>query len=170
VSAAERAAAPTGSVTRARSFLSQLMLPSDCNRAGTVMAGVVMKLMDNVAGICAVRHCHSNVVTAAIEAMDLLRPMFSGDILTLEAEPVFTSARSIQIQVRVFAEHIVNGETDLATTGMFTFVALDATGRPQPVPPLVLSTPGEHARFAAGQQRYDQQRLARQQQPPTRVV
>jgi acyl-coenzyme A thioesterase 7 len=160
---AQRAAAPVGSVARARSHLSQLMLPPDCSRAGTVTAGVVLKLMDNVAGICAVRHCHTNVVTASIDAVDLLQPMFSGDIVTLEAEPVFTSARSIQIEVRVIVESVRTQCAAVATTAMFTFVSLDSSGKTLPVPPLIRLTPAEEARFAAGQARYDRQRLARQQ-------
>ena len=40
--------------TESQSQLMQLMLPSDCTKEGVVMGGVVMKLIDNAAGICAV--------------------------------------------------------------------------------------------------------------------
>ena len=36
-------------------------------QSGVAFAGVIMKLMDNCSGISAVRHCHSHVVTVAIE-------------------------------------------------------------------------------------------------------
>jgi acyl-CoA hydrolase len=33
-------------------------------------AGVVMKMIDNAAGIVAFRHCKTNIVTAALDCMD----------------------------------------------------------------------------------------------------
>lgn len=85
------------------------------------MAGAVMKLMDNVAGIVAVRHCRSNVVTASLDAMDFTSPVFNANLVHLVARPVFTSSRygipkrapthnptnrSIDIEVQVFAEDL----------------------------------------------------------------
>jgi len=47
-----------------------LMLPSDCYSNGQVQGGVVLKLMDNAAGVVAARHCRSNVVTVNIDAVN----------------------------------------------------------------------------------------------------
>lgn len=48
-----------------------MLHPSDCNKAGFAAGGVTMKMMDNVAGIVAFRHCRSNVVTASVGKMFL---------------------------------------------------------------------------------------------------
>ena len=54
------------SVANSQSSLIHSVQPSDCTSAGFVLGGVTMKMMDEVAGICAFRHCKSNVVTASI--------------------------------------------------------------------------------------------------------
>ena len=85
------------SVRASTSQLVQLMLPSDCTSNGTVFGGVVMKLMDNAAGVCAVRHCRSNVVTASLDALDFIAPIHNGDIVHVTATPLFTSGRSMEV-------------------------------------------------------------------------
>ncbi|ETE73730.1 Cytosolic acyl coenzyme A thioester hydrolase, partial [Ophiophagus hannah] len=47
-----------------QSSLIHLVGPSDCTMHGFVHGGVTMKLMDEVAGIVAARHCKTNIVTA----------------------------------------------------------------------------------------------------------
>ena len=54
------------SVANSQSSLIHSVQPSDCTSAGFVLGGVTMKMMDEVAGIVAFRHCKSNVVTASI--------------------------------------------------------------------------------------------------------
>ena len=53
-------------VANSQSSLIHSVQPSDCTSAGFVLGGVTMKMMDEVAGIVAFRHCKSNVVTASI--------------------------------------------------------------------------------------------------------
>ena len=76
------------------------MLPSDCTSTGIVFGGVVMKLMDNAAGIAASRHCRSNVVTASLDALDCMALIHNGDLVHVTATPLFTSSRSLEIEVR----------------------------------------------------------------------
>ena len=54
------------SVSNSQSSLIHSVQPSDCTSTGFVLGGVTMKMMDEVAGIVAFRHCKSNVVTASI--------------------------------------------------------------------------------------------------------
>ena len=54
------------SVLNSQSSLIHSVQPSDCIDNGYVLGGVTMKLMDEVAGIVAFRHCRTNVVTASI--------------------------------------------------------------------------------------------------------
>ena len=53
--------------------MSQLMSPQDANVAGNVHGGVIMKLIDTAAGVVAIRHARSNVVTAYITYVALDR-------------------------------------------------------------------------------------------------
>ncbi|XP_066493562.1 cytosolic acyl coenzyme A thioester hydrolase [Tiliqua scincoides] len=53
-----------------QSSLIHLVGPSDCTVHGFVHGGVTMKLMDEVAGIVAARHCKTNIVTASVDAIN----------------------------------------------------------------------------------------------------
>ena len=44
--------------------------PSHLNCCLPSSAGVTMKLMDEVAGIVAARHCKTNIVTASVDAIN----------------------------------------------------------------------------------------------------
>ena len=54
------------SILNSQSSLIHSVQPSDCAFTGYVQGGVTMKMMDEVAGIVAFRHCKTNVVTASI--------------------------------------------------------------------------------------------------------
>lgn len=54
------------SVNSSQSSLIHSVQPSDCASTGYVLGGVTMKMLDEVAGIVAFRHCKTNVVTASV--------------------------------------------------------------------------------------------------------
>jgi acyl-coenzyme A thioesterase 7 len=148
--------------------LVHVMLPSDCTAAGTAFAGVILKQMDNTAGITAVRHCRSHVVTASLEAVDFHSPVFSGDIVSFYARPTFTSRRSMEIEVNVYAECLRTSVVRLANTARFTFVSLDKNRKPQDLPQLEPQTEVEKARFAAGLGRYQKNKETRASEKSSR--
>ena len=45
--------------------MAQQMMPEDTNPYGNVHGGVIMKLIDTTAGVCAIRHARKNAVTGA---------------------------------------------------------------------------------------------------------
>ena len=64
---------------------AQMMIPQDANPAGNVHGGVVVKIIDEAAGVVAARHARTNVVTASIDRMDFHHPIFVGDLLFFKA-------------------------------------------------------------------------------------
>lgn len=126
--------------------MSQLMSPQDTNISGNVHGGVIMKLIDTVAGVVAVRHARSNAVTASIDRLDFHHPVFVGDILTLTAGLNLVGRTSMEVGVRVEAENLITGEKRHTASAYLTYVALDGNGRPMPLPPLILETDGERRR------------------------
>ena len=90
--------------------MTQLMSPEDANPYGNVHGGVIMKLIDAAGGVVAVRHCRSNVVTASIDRLDFLLPIFIGDLVTLKASLNLVGRTSMEIGVRVEAEDLRTGE------------------------------------------------------------
>lgn len=126
--------------------MSQAMIPLDANPAGNVHGGVIMKLIDTAAAVVASRHARANVVTASIDRLDFLHPVFIGDFVTLRASLNFVGKTSMEVGVRVEAENLLTGETRHTSTAYLTFVALDSHGRPIPLPALILETDEQQRR------------------------
>jgi acyl-CoA hydrolase len=126
--------------------MAQMMIPQDANPAGNVHGGVVVKIIDEAAGVVAARHARSNVVTASIDRMDFHTPVFVGDLLIVNAGLNLVGRTSMEIGVRVEAENLITGEVRHAATAYLTYVALDNQGRPREVPPLILETEEEKRR------------------------
>lgn len=118
----------------------ELIFPKDANALGSVFGGYILSLMDKAAAIAAVRHAKNIAVTARMEAIDFHTPIRVGDAVALLAKVVSVGRSSMRIQVEVHIEHLASGEQQLATSGTFIFVAVDANGHSVPVPPLATPT------------------------------
>ncbi len=81
-------------------IISRVMLPEDANPAGIVHGGVIMKEIDNAAGVAAVRHTRKICVTASIDRMDFHKPAFIGNLLTVKAGINMTGNTSMEIGAR----------------------------------------------------------------------
>lgn len=133
-------------VNDSRVVMSQMMSPQDANVAGNVHGGVIMKLIDTAAGVVAIRHARSNVVTASIDRLDFHHPTFVGDLLTLRASLNFVGRTSMEVGVRVETENLISGQRRHTGSAYLTYVALDRNGHPLQVPPLILDTEEEGRR------------------------
>ncbi|MGH2726191.1 MAG: acyl-CoA thioesterase [Actinomycetota bacterium] len=142
--------------------LSQAMSIVDANLAGNVHGGVIMRLSDNAAGLSAVKHCRSRVVTVAMDEMVFIEPVYLPDVVTLRAQVNDVGRTSMEIGVRVEAENTLSGERRHVSTAYLVFVALDKDGNPKPVPRLEPETPEEHRRMAEAKIRREH-RLARKE-------
>ena len=131
------------------------MFPSDANPAGNVFGGEILKHIDMVAGIVAQRHSQSNAVTASMDSVNFLKPVFVGNVLTLNARINYIHNSSMEIEVRAEAEDIVTGIRTVTGTAFVTFVALDKNGKPTPAPKLSLKTDDDRMKFEEGKIRMD---------------
>jgi acyl-CoA hydrolase len=150
-------------VEESRSTLVHWMGPTDANSAGFVHGGVVMKLIDEVAGVAAVRHSRSRVVTAGADRLTFLQPIHVGELVTLQASVNAAWRTSMEVGVRVQTENPRTGEERHTNTAYLTMVAVDEDGRPAEVPPLIAQSPDELRREAEAQLRRSN-RLAEREQ------
>lgn len=127
-------------VKESRVTMVQLMNPQDANLAGNVHGGVIMKLIDTVAGAVSVRHARTSTVTASIDRLDFHHPVLIGDLVTLKAGLNLVGRTSMEVGVHVQSENLLTGEIRHTASAYLTLVALDADGRPMVVPPLILET------------------------------
>jgi acyl-CoA hydrolase len=125
-------------VSASRSVLTHWMGPTDANVAGSVHGGAVMRLCDEAAATAAVRHCRQMVVTAAMGRMTFLLPIRLGQLLTFRASVNAVWRTSMEVGVRVEAEDIATGALQHTNSAYLTMVAVDATGSPFQVPPLLM--------------------------------
>jgi acyl-CoA hydrolase len=131
------------------------MSVGDANTAGNVHGGVIMYLCDEVAGIAAVRHSGCRVVTAAMDRMTFLHPVYVGNLLTVKASVNAAWRSSMEVGVRVEAENIRTGEVTHTSTAYLTMVALDDEGAPTAVPGVAPRTGNERRRAREAQVRRD---------------
>src|ERR671915_2080444 len=122
--------------SRSSSVLSRWMGIGDANTSGNVHGGTIMHLCDEVAGIAAVRHSGHRVVTAAMDRMTFLHPVFVGNLVTVKATVNAAWRTSMEVGVRVESEHVQTGAVTHTSTAYLTLVALDDEGRPVQVPPI----------------------------------
>lgn len=145
---------------RSRTILSQVMEIGDANLANNVHGGVIMKLVDTAAGIAAVKHCGGRVVTASMDEMSFIEPVYLGEVVTLHAQVNDVGRTSMEVGVRVMAENARTGESRHVSSAYLVFVALDQDGNPRPVPPLQPGSDEEKRRMEEAKIRR-QHRLAR---------
>jgi acyl-CoA hydrolase len=134
---------PGKRVTESSIVMNQLMLPPDANPWGNVHGGTIMKLVDSAAGVVAMRHCRSRVVTARIDEMSFLAPVFIGNVVTIKASVNDTGRTSLEVGVRVESEDLRSGRTWHVGSAYLVFVSLDDEGRPQAVAPILTESPDE---------------------------
>ena len=98
-------------------------------------------------------HKRSAVVTAAVDALQFAQPVKLGWIVTAQARINYVGNTSCEVGVRVMAEDMQNGVTVHAASAYLTMVALDARGRPCPLPPLVVRSAEDKRRRRAAETR-----------------
>ena len=133
--------------------IAQVMMPEHSNAAGNVHGGYILKLVDQAGAIVAARHTHSNIVTASLDRMDFISPVYVGNLVFAKAACNFVSRTSMEIGVRVEAECLRTGTHTHVGSAYLTFVALDENDKPTQVPKLILETEDEKRRFEEARKR-----------------
>jgi uncharacterized protein (TIGR00369 family) len=147
------------SVTRLS--LSHITAQNETNLLGTVHGGVVMTLVDSVAGVVAARHSGGAAVTASMDEMTFLVPVRVGDVVHFSGQVNWTGRSSMEIGVRITADRwdAVGPEVHVASAYL-EFVAVDAGGKPREVPQVVPETDEDRRRLREAEIRRSH-RLAR---------
>ena len=140
-------------VSQSQVTMTELVLPSHTNSLGTIFGGTIMSWVDIAAAICAQRHSQKQVVTAHLDDLEFVAPVYKGWVVNLKASVNFTGSSSMEVGVRVDAENPSTNETFHTATAYLTFVALDSHGKPTKVPPIDPQTETEKRRHKAAEAR-----------------
>ena len=110
--------------------------PQHANNHETVHGANVMKWMDELGALSAMRLAGETCVTASIEQMNFHRPVPVGDVVVIEAFAYDAGRTSVKVQLHAARENPRVGESETTTRSRFVFVAIDESGRPVEVPDL----------------------------------
>lgn len=133
--------------------LTELMMPNHANIMGNVFGGHLLALVDRVAAVAAIRHSHKPCVTVSVDKVDFREPIHVGELITAFARVNFAGRTSMEVGVKVIAENVLTGEKRHTNSCYLTYVALNDTGEPSPVPSIVPETPDEKRRYERAAQR-----------------
>lgn len=133
--------------------LTDLVLPSETNPLNNLFGGELLARMDRAASIAARRHSRRIVVTASVNHVAFNRAIPLGSVVTVEAKVSRSFKSSMEIFIDVWIEDRESGHKNKANEAIYTFVAVDDTGRPVEVAPIVPETTLEKERFEAALRR-----------------
>jgi acyl-CoA thioesterase YciA len=110
-------------------------MPADANQNGDIFGGWIMAQVDIAGGIVAGRLARGRVATVAVKEFVFKQPVQIGDVLSFYAEVVRIGNTSVTVNVEVYAERRPSDPTVVKVTeATLTYVAIDAGGRPRPIP------------------------------------
>lgn len=147
------AAAASRTVKETQHETSQLMMPQHSNNLNNVFGGVILAMMDTAAAVSAIRHARMTCVTVSVDRVDFRQPIYLGELVIMKCSVNFVGRSSMEVGVRVEAEHLLTGVRRHTNSCYLTYVAVDATGRPVEVPRLVVEDPEEVRRYEAAIER-----------------
>lgn len=117
-----------------RLSLRMVAMPRDTNPSGDIFGGWLVSLMDIAGATVAIHASKGQVVLAAINKMSFLHPVFVGDEVSCYAHVDTIGTTSLHINVEAWVRRPKGGHIHKVTEGIFTFVAIDKTRKPRPVP------------------------------------
>lgn len=136
-----------------RTIMTDLVLPSETNPLNNLFGGELLARMDRAASISARRHSRRVTVTASVNHVAFNRAIPLGSVVTVEACVSRAFKSSMEIYIDVWIEDRENGHKSKANEAIYTFVAVDDTGKPVTVPGIIPETDLEKERFEAALRR-----------------
>jgi acyl-CoA thioesterase YciA len=110
-------------------------MPADANQNGDIFGGWIMAQVDIAGGTVAGKLARGRVATVAVKEFVFKQPVQIGDLLSFYVDLERMGTTSITVKVEVFAERRpADPRVVKVTEASLTYVAIDANGRPRPVP------------------------------------
>ena len=137
----------TRAVGSTQSEMTEIILPNDTNTLGNLLGGRLMHFIDLTGAMAAYRHSRTNVVTAAMDHIDFIRPVHLGDLVTLRSSVNRAFSTSMEVGVKAWAENTRTGTVVHVASAYLVFVAIDNQGKRVRIPEAVPETPDEMRRY-----------------------
>ena len=132
---------------QSKTIMTDLVLPSETNPINNLFGGELLARMDRAASIAARRHSRRIVVTASVNHVAFNHAVPLGSVVTIEAKVSRAFKSSMEIYLDVWIEDRESGECIKANEAIYTFVAVNETGRPVTIDPIKPETDLEKERY-----------------------
>lgn len=155
-----------GTVAWTKSAHSVLVNHHDCDVAGNLSGGALMKMADEVAALAASKHTLGGTpTTAAMDTVNFNKTIPKGSFVHLESEVTFAGGKSCEVYVRGDAVNIYapGGPVAIprAMEARFTFVTFGPDGMLLPMPDLTPVSKEELYFYQLGKERYERRKRER---------
>ncbi len=118
----------------------EMVQPNHANMLDTAHGGNVMKWMDEVGAMSAMRFSGETCITARVDRMNFERPISVGDTAYITAYVYDAGTSSVRVRIITEREDLRTREREKTTESFFVYVAIDDDGVPTTVPELTVST------------------------------
>ena len=129
-----------------------LVCPAHINHYGRLFGGHLLKWIDELAGIVAIRHCGGTVTTAAIDNLQFQAPAYTGDMIVLRGLITYVGRTSMEVRVDTYRESL-EGKREMINRAYIDMVAINCKGQPEEVPGLLIETEEQRLEYEAAQKR-----------------
>lgn len=140
-------------VTYSKTEQVHLVQPADLNGGGRLFGGNLLKMIDELAAIVAMRHTSlKTVTTVAIDNLTFKSPAYVNDLIVLVGYLTYTGRTSMEVRVDAYVERS-DGMRHPINRAYIVLVALDENNQPAEVPSLILENDIQKEEFALAEKR-----------------
>jgi acyl-CoA hydrolase len=130
-----------------RTIMTDMVLPSETNPLNNLFGGELLARMDRAASIAARRHSRRITVTASVNHVAFNQAVPVGSVVTVDARVSRAFRTSMEVYIDVWMEDRFTGAKTKANDAIYTFVAVDDSGKPTVVPEITPETELEKDRY-----------------------
>ena len=152
----------TKKVSESQTQQQYILRPAHINPYGRLFGAQLLKWIDEVAGIVAVRHANAIVTTAAIDNLQFKAPAYSGNLVVLQGRITCVGRTSMEVRVDTFTEAL-DGTREHINCAYIEMVAINNEGKAVEVPALELETEEQRAEYEAAIKRREMRKMRRQE-------
>ncbi|MGI6656681.1 MAG: acyl-CoA thioester hydrolase YciA [Desulfobulbus sp.] len=119
-------------------LLRTMPMPADTSFNGDIFGGWIMSQMDLAGSMLAKEITRTRTATVAVESMKFIKPVKVGDVVCCYGRLLRIGTTSVTIMLEVWVRPILHAGKEQFTTfkvteAAFTYVAIDAEGKKQPI-------------------------------------
>jgi len=111
----------------------ELVFPDVTSHYGSLYGGNALAAMGKAAFVVATWRSRKAVVMAASQRVDFRSQIHNGEVMELIGRIERVGTTSMTVEVELWAENLTTGERRHSGQGSFVMVAVDESGRPDPV-------------------------------------